>query len=312
MTDTPMTPDRVRTDALQPGDRVWHPYDMVRFTVDVTPERLDDLGSPLDFHNRATDEFERGMRVTGTDDKGETVLVDTAPSYLWHRDAEQLTVPKGATPAAEVTTPLTPDREQEIRTLDLLELMSDRVAPVISGHLAALLAEVDRLRAEQAENEGVIRALRRHRDTAEARVAELESATGTARAMHRKHADSEHCQADDMTWPCPTVTALSEAETAELTEGPAELDAMRVDHPAPCRVPDSPDCTCPVTEDRGDKMPVLVRKGWDGPLARCSFGRHLAALLHNGRIDTHRMGEGWLNKCPGAGKAPHGDTEGTA
>ncbi|MET9055261.1 hypothetical protein ABZW50_29350 [Streptomyces bacillaris] len=43
-------------------------------------------------------------------------------------------------------TPMTPDREQEIRTLDLLELMSDRAAPVISGHLAALLAEVDRLR----------------------------------------------------------------------------------------------------------------------------------------------------------------------
>ncbi|TXS34756.1 hypothetical protein [Streptomyces sp. OR43] len=74
----------------------------------------------------------------------------------------------------------------------------------------SLLAEVDR-RAEQAENEGVIRALRRHRNTAEARVAELESATGTARAMHRKHPDSEHCQADDMTWPCPTVIALGGA-----------------------------------------------------------------------------------------------------
>ncbi|KUJ70581.1 hypothetical protein ACZ90_02520 [Streptomyces albus subsp. albus] len=48
---------------------------------------------------------------------------------------------------------MTPDREQEIRTLDLLELMSDRVAPVISGHLAALLGEVDRLRARVAELE---------------------------------------------------------------------------------------------------------------------------------------------------------------
>ncbi|MDP5310410.1 hypothetical protein [Streptomyces poriferorum] len=44
-----------------------------------------------------------------------------------------------------------------------------------------------------------------------ARLAELESATGTARAMHRKHPDSEHCQYDDMTWPCPTVTALGGA-----------------------------------------------------------------------------------------------------
>ncbi|WP_329046983.1 hypothetical protein [Streptomyces sp. NBC_01422] len=48
---------------------------------------------------------------------------------------------------------LTPDREQEIRTLDLLQLMSDRAAPVISGHLAALLGEVDRLRAQVAELE---------------------------------------------------------------------------------------------------------------------------------------------------------------
>lgn len=94
-------------------------------------------------------------------------------------------------------TPMTPAREQEIRTLDLLALMSDRAAPVISGHLAALLAEVDRLRAQ---------------------VAKLESATGTARAMHRKHPDSEHCQYDDMTWPCPTVTALGEAPEPDHSE----------------------------------------------------------------------------------------------
>ncbi|MFF2731840.1 hypothetical protein ACFVS9_28515 [Streptomyces sp. NPDC058008] len=54
-------------------------------------------------------------------------------------------------------TPLTPDREQEIRTLDLLELMSDRAAPVISGHLAVLLAEVDRLRARVTELEARLR-----------------------------------------------------------------------------------------------------------------------------------------------------------
>ena len=51
------------------------------------------------------------------------------------------------------TTPMTPDREREIRTLDLLELMSDRAAPVISGHLAVLLAEVDRLRTRVADLE---------------------------------------------------------------------------------------------------------------------------------------------------------------
>lgn len=47
-----------------------------------------------------------------------------------------------------------------------------------------------------------------------ARVAELDGAAGTARAMHRKHADSEHCQYDDMTWPCPTVTALGDPSEA--------------------------------------------------------------------------------------------------
>lgn len=51
------------------------------------------------------------------------------------------------------TTPLTDqqltaDHEREIRTLDLSPLMPDRSAAVISGHLAALLGEIDRLRAE--------------------------------------------------------------------------------------------------------------------------------------------------------------------
>ncbi|WP_424863075.1 hypothetical protein [Streptomyces sp. MMS24-I29] len=87
----PMTPDRVRTDALQVGDRLWHPYDMVRFTVGAAPAPLD---QPLTFHNRATDEMEPGMRVTGTDDRGDIVRVDVAPSYLWHRDVEQPTAPE--------------------------------------------------------------------------------------------------------------------------------------------------------------------------------------------------------------------------
>ncbi|MYX14403.1 hypothetical protein GTY67_13455 [Streptomyces sp. SID8374] len=86
-------------------------------------------------------------------------------------------------------TPMTPDREQEIRTLDLLELMSDRVAPVISGHLAALLGEIDRLRkalseaADQVAELDDVNAQLHHqiaaqRSTAKqllARVAELET-----------------------------------------------------------------------------------------------------------------------------------------
>lgn len=46
---------------------------------------------------------------------------------------------------------LTPQRETEIRSLDLLALMDDRVAAVIGGHLAALLAEIDQLRETATE-----------------------------------------------------------------------------------------------------------------------------------------------------------------
>jgi hypothetical protein len=64
----------VRTDELRPGDRVWHPFDIVCFTVAHKPEPV-----ALDF------EGERGLRVTGTDDRGETVHIDVAPGYRWHR-----------------------------------------------------------------------------------------------------------------------------------------------------------------------------------------------------------------------------------
>ncbi|MFJ1695743.1 hypothetical protein ACIOHC_11415 [Streptomyces sp. NPDC088252] len=228
----PMMPDRVRTDALQPGDRVWHPYDMVRFTVGGAPEELD---QPLTFHNRATDETECGMRVTGTDDRGDAIHVDTAPSYLWHRDVEQPTAP-AEEPSGD--TSLTPEREREIRTLDLLELMSDRVAPVISGHLAALLAEVDRLRSERdawhdwadslAYKVAPVEVLGRHGeegrfpwsdaldlitpaaevDRLRARIAELESQPAPA-AVLRGVADEwsaqcpEHSEADEVWMSCP-------------------------------------------------------------------------------------------------------------
>jgi chaperonin cofactor prefoldin len=61
--------------------------------------------------------------------------------------ADALPVPVGSGPR------LTAEREREIRSLDLLEMMSDRAAPVISGHLAALLGEVGRMRARLAELE---------------------------------------------------------------------------------------------------------------------------------------------------------------
>ncbi|MFJ4887740.1 hypothetical protein [Streptomyces sp. NPDC088731] len=138
---------------------------------------------------------------------------------------------------------LTPEREQEIRTLDLLELMSDRAAPVISGHLAVLLAEVNRLRA---------------------RVTELEMSTAPRLCAcgHSRHAHTapapHSCFAFGQTCPCPTYRQLPPDEAREqlkkniaasaaraAAEHEAELDGMRQQHPTPCRVPNSPDCTCP-------------------------------------------------------------------
>ncbi|MEU0102434.1 hypothetical protein [Streptomyces sp. NPDC006267] len=57
--------------------------------------------------------------------------------------------------------------------------------------------------------------LEQHLDTAIAgfnasamRIAELEAQHAAVLALHRKHTDSEHCHADDETWPCNTRTAL--------------------------------------------------------------------------------------------------------
>ena len=52
-------------------------------------------------------------------------------------------------PSGPVPQPLSVEQERAIRSLDLLALVDDRAAPVISGHLAALLGEVDRLRVER-------------------------------------------------------------------------------------------------------------------------------------------------------------------
>ncbi|MFJ3083058.1 hypothetical protein ACIPJG_25340 [Streptomyces halstedii] len=56
----------------------------------------------------------------------------------------------------------------------------------------------------------------------------------------------------------------SDARVAdELAEGLAGLDAMRADHPAPCRVPDSPDCTCPAQcQDCGAPAPAVGTRIW--------------------------------------------------
>lgn len=68
-------PTTVRSDELRPGDRIWHPFDGVCFTVDHEPRPE----TGLHF------EGEPGLRVTGTNDHGEIVHVDVAPAYKWHR-----------------------------------------------------------------------------------------------------------------------------------------------------------------------------------------------------------------------------------
>ncbi|MFE5958904.1 hypothetical protein [Streptomyces rubiginosohelvolus] len=164
-------PQRIRTDELQPGDRLWHPYDMVRFTVDTVPAPLPP-SSRLTFHNRQTDEMEPGMRVTGIDDRGDVVHVDAAPSCLWHRAERQPASEHQATPCPVsgrtpmTDAPMTPDREQEIR-----ERLASTLKPQ-KTEVAELLAEVDRLRLRVDEVE---RAYIFDTAALKKRVAELEA-----------------------------------------------------------------------------------------------------------------------------------------
>lgn len=89
-------------------------------------------------------------------------------------------------PAGPEPLPLSVEQERKIRSLDLLALMDDQVAPVVSGHLAALLGEIDRLRVERhSTNEALsdaAEALRRQRD----RISELEALTPAAIQTCRK------------------------------------------------------------------------------------------------------------------------------
>ncbi|MEV2259151.1 hypothetical protein AB0J13_10885 [Streptomyces anulatus] len=79
-------------------------------------------------------------------------------------------------------TPMTPERERMIRIWhEELHRLTDPTAVARRETLGDLLAEVDRLRgelsdttAELAENARAMNALRRHRDTAEGRIAAVE------------------------------------------------------------------------------------------------------------------------------------------
>ncbi|WP_097934719.1 MULTISPECIES: hypothetical protein [unclassified Streptomyces] len=136
-----------RTDELTVGDKVRHPHDWTLITVSSV-ETLDSVGSPLDFHNRKTDEMERGLRVTGTDADGETVHVDCAPSYLWHRETlapAEVYVNATAGYAARFEG-LTGDSLRALETLHGSEAPTDHINPLL-GTLADWKQHLDRFEA---------------------------------------------------------------------------------------------------------------------------------------------------------------------
>ncbi|MFI1525496.1 hypothetical protein [Streptomyces griseus] len=109
-------------------------------------------------------------------------------------------------------------------------LRTDRGA----AKVAELLAEVDRLRKALSE--------------AADQVAELESDLGGTSA--------ENAQ---LRARVAELTVAPVDEAVEMAEAEADLEAMRREHSAPCRVPDSPDCTCP-PEAWGTPAPRAVKR----------------------------------------------------
>lgn len=138
-------------------------------------------------------------------------------------------------------TPMTPERERMIRIWhEELCRLTDPTAVARRETLGDLLAEVDRLRGELSDATGQVDFL--ERNTLPDLHRQIEHHKG-GKARWRKRAETAEAR----------VAELTDApvdEAAELAEGAAELEAMRREHPAPCRVPDSPDCTCPAPRIR--------------------------------------------------------------
>ncbi|MEU8623301.1 hypothetical protein [Streptomyces sp. NPDC048669] len=163
-------------------------------------------------------------------------------------------------------TPMTPDRERMIRIWhEELARLTDRTAVARHEALGDLLAEVDRLRARPAVYQAVLAP-----DSGKVRTGRTYSTPAAAQA---------DCEADQRTaplvdgvrfdwflYPAPasgsrrwqlhlyepggTIPTISDYMVREVPvlDQAADLagrEAMRAGHPAPCRVPDSPDCTCP-------------------------------------------------------------------
>lgn len=95
--------------------------------------------------------------------------------------------------------PLTTAREHEIRTLDLTPLMNDLSAARVSGYLATLLDEVDRLRAVlDAEKDAHLFTLRQ-RNNRSRRLAQLHdlAVAGDTEALTAAAKDTLAASVDD-------------------------------------------------------------------------------------------------------------------
>ncbi|WP_406419981.1 hypothetical protein [Streptomyces sp. NBC_00842] len=181
---------RVRTDGLQPGDRVWHPYDMTLFTVSAVPE---ELVQHLGFHNRETDGWESGMRVTGADDRGNAVHVDTAPSYMWHRADAATQLEQLRARVAEL------EAQRERRRDRLVALQNDAL-----NMRGALAPNGEERKVPMPLGDTLTPAV----EWLINRVAELEAERNAVLALHQPYPDSAHCVIDDEAWPCMTRSAV--------------------------------------------------------------------------------------------------------
>ncbi|MCX4605478.1 hypothetical protein OG402_33975 [Streptomyces anulatus] len=147
-------------------------------------------------------------------------------------------------------TPMTPDRDPSRREELLFmllhggardETIAQRVVDLaLAEARAEMKAEVDRLREALSDATDQVGFLERNTLPDLHRQIEHHKA---GKARWRKRAETAEARVAEL-----MGTPVDEA--AELAEGAAELEAMRREHPAPCRVPDSPDCACPVTPEQ--------------------------------------------------------------
>lgn len=149
-------------------------------------------------------------------------------------------------------TPMTPDRERMIRIWhEELHRMTDPTAVARREALGDLLAEVDRLRKALSDAADQVAELEDELGQASAENAALKQRLHEA-AMARVWTNEDGKKfvfADDLKGPLLGKVAPVD-EATEMAEGAAELEAMRREHPDPCRVPASPDCTCPLTPEQ--------------------------------------------------------------